>query len=77
MFLIIVTLLTDKNYLIKSKLDVYQGTLMQTIPKTKIKYMLVYNKALMYNWGGLQKDLSAFEQTNMRVFHHLSSWEGL
>lgn len=49
MFLIIVTLLTDKNYLIKSKLDVYQGTLMQTIPKTKIKYMLVYNKALMYN----------------------------
>lgn len=73
MFLIIVILLMDKHYLIKSKLDVHRGTLMQTIPKTKIKYTLVHNKALMCNRGGLQKDLLTFEQTNMQVFHHLSS----
>lgn len=74
MFLIIVILLTNKHYLIKSKLDVHRRTLMQTIPKTKIKYTLVHNKALMHNKGGLQKDLSTFEQTSIQVFCHLSSW---
>lgn len=73
MFLIIVILLMEKHYLIKSKLDVHWGTLMQTILKTKIKYTLVHNKALMYNKGGFQKDLSTFEQTNMQVFCNMSS----
>lgn len=78
MVLIIVILLMDKNYLInKSKLDMYWGTLMQTIPMTKIKYTLVYDKALVYNRGDLQKDLSAFKQTNRQVFHCLSSQWGL
>lgn len=45
MFLIIVILLMDKPYLIKSKLDVHGGALMRTIPKTKIKYALVHFKA--------------------------------
>lgn len=65
MVLIIVILLTDKHYLIKSKLDVHWGTLMKTIPKTKIKHTLVHTKAIMYNRGGLQKDFSTFEQTNI------------
>lgn len=44
MVLIIVILLMDKSYLIKSKLDVHWGALVQTVPKTKIKYMLVHIK---------------------------------
>lgn len=73
MFLIIVILLTDKHYLVKSKLDVHWGTLMQTIPKTKFKHALVHNKAFMYNRDVLLKGLSTSEQTDMSVFCHLSS----
>lgn len=61
----------DKCYLIKSKLDVHWGTLMQTIPNTKIKFMLVHNKAPIYNRGDYQK---IFQLLNSSACKYFTIW---